>query len=58
MSAPGLPCSVSRWLILYCSREDYGKARDVAIQAAKSQAYLYPIKVTRSGAFLSARSMP
>lgn len=25
-------------------KEDYGKARDVALQAAKSRAYLYPIK--------------
>ena len=29
------------------SKEDLGKAKDVAFDAAKSRAYLYPIKVRR-----------
>lgn len=42
---PSLPHVIDCVLTYVISKEDYVKARDVAVQAAKSRAYLYPIKV-------------
>lgn len=42
-----LPTVLLLYLTCLCSKEDLGKARVVALDAAKSQAYLYPIKVPK-----------
>jgi hypothetical protein len=42
-------------LIIYARVEDFNKAKDLATSAAKSGAYLYPLKVSNTNPSIYAR---